>query len=247
MEKILIITGGSKGIGSGAVAAYLKNGYQIYSLARHAEPNGVSGVNQIIVDLTEDGKAEAAMELIFENLNKHDVAFISLINNAGMLGQIAHLENIEPESISKTVTLNTLVPLLLTRLFIQKTKGWNAQKTIVNVSSGAATKPYTGWTVYCATKAALDMMTRTVAAEQEDEVNGVKIIAIYPGVVDTQMQANIRMSNKEDFKTIDRFLALKETGGLATTETVGKQIYAIANDPKIANGSLIHVNDFSIE
>ena len=116
-------------------------------------------------------------------------------------------------------------------------------KQIINISSGAAHKPYYGWTVYCATKAAIDMMTKTIALEQETVPNCLKILAIYPGVVDTQMQAKIRESDKASFPSIDRFLDLKSTNSLANATTVGKQIYDIDHDDAIENGSILRVKE----
>ena len=170
-----------------------------------------------------------------------DIEKITLINNAGTLGKIGRIEAID--DIAQTVALNTIAPLLLTSTFIRLTKNWQAVKHIINISSGAAHKPYYGWTVYCATKAAIDMMTKTIALEQEAVPNGVKILAVYPGVVDTQMQAKIRESDKASFPSIDRFLDLKSTNSLANATTVGKQIYDIDHDDAIENGSILRVKE----
>lgn len=239
MRKILIITGGSKGIGKGIIDAYLADNYYIFSIARSVN-NELTEVNQITFDL---GKTDGIRNLISElisKINANEVEQIILINNAGTLGQIGRIEDIA--DIETTVALNTVTPLLFASSFIALTKNWKAKKHIINISSGAAYKPYYGWTVYCATKAAIDMMTKTIALEQAEVNNGVKIIAIYPGVVDTEMQAKIRKSNKDSFASIDRFLDLKANNALANATTVGKQIFEIDHSD-IANGSLISVNE----
>lgn len=239
MRKILIITGGSKGIGKGIIDAYLADNYYIFSIARSVN-NELSEVNQITFDLSKtDGIRNLISELI-SKINSNEVEQITLINNAGTLGNIGRVEDIA--DIATTVALNTVAPLLLVSSFIALTKNWKAKKHIINISSGAAYKPYYGWTVYCATKAAIDMMTKTIALEQEAVENGVKIIAIYPGVVDTEMQAKIRKSDKDSFASIDRFLDLKANNALANATTVGRQLFEIDNSD-IANGSLISVNN----
>ena len=240
MSKILIITGGSKGIGKGIIEAYLTAGYQIFSIARSTN-NDIKNVNQIAFDLSKIDGVEDLLIKLLKQIIANEVEKITLINNAGTLGKIGRIEDVD--DIAQTVALNTTAPLLLTSTFIRLTKNWQAVKHIINISSGAAHKPYYGWTVYCATKAAIDMMTKTIALEQETVANGVKIISVYPGVVDTQMQAKIRESDKASFASIDRFLELKATNALANATTVGKQIYDIDHDDTIENGSILRVKE----
>ena len=84
-------------------------------------------------------------------------------------------------------------------------------RRVLHISSGAARKPYAGWSVYCATKAALDHHARAV---QEDATPGLRICALAPGVVDTPMQGEIRASSLERFPLRDRFAELQASGGL---------------------------------
>lgn len=240
MAKILIITGGSKGIGKGIMEAYLSEGFQVYSISR-TKKEAINLVSQIEFDLSKTHGIEALLTGVFENIKSTEVEKITLINNAGTLGQIGKIEDIV--DIETTVQLNTVAPLMLTSTFISLTKNWSCEKKIINISSGAAQKPYHGWSIYCATKAAIDMMTKTVAIEQDGVENGVKIIAIYPGVVDTEMQAQIRQSDKKSFANIDRFLELKATNSLANATTVGRQIFAIDQGENVENGALIRVEE----
>lgn len=240
MSKILIVTGGSKGIGKGIIDAYLSEGYQIFSISRTIN-KALNQVNQLIFDLSKADEIDQLLREIFEKFEVKEIEKITLINNAGTLGKIGRIEDVT--DIAQTVSLNTIAPLILTSTFISLTKGWKCKKHIINISSGAAQKPYYGWTVYCATKAAIDMMTKTIALEQESVGNGAKIIAIYPGVVDTEMQAQIRTSDKNSFATIDRFLELKATNSLANATTVGKQIFTIDQDETVENGALIRVEE----
>ena len=241
MKNILIITGGSKGIRKGIIEAYQANDYQIFSIAR-TNGNFVDnkGLTQIQADLIKEEVVNEVLPQIFQQLVPTSIKRIVLINNAGTLGEVGRLENLTTETISSAVKLNTLTPLLLTSVFIALTKGWACEKKIINISSGAAQNPYYGWSVYCATKAALDMMTKVIAAEQETIENGVKIIAIYPGVVDTDMQAQIRQSKRQDFIAIDRFLELKASGSLLNSQTVGEKILEI-DQQEIESGSILRV------
>ncbi len=241
MENIIIITGGSKGIGKGIIEAYQANNYQIFSISRtKGDFENGHEINQILADLSSENTVDDLLPIIFKQLNQNIIKKIVLVNNAGTLGEIGRLENLDSKNLSTAVRLNTLAPLLLTSSFIKITKEWACDKKVINISSGAAQNPYYGWAVYCATKAALDMMTKVVAAEQETVKNGVKIISIYPGVVDTDMQTEIRKHKKEDFIAIDRFLELKESGSLLNPKSVGAKIFDI-DQQELQNGSILRV------
>lgn len=242
MEEVLIITGGSKGIGRGIVDAYLANGTKVFTISRNVNA-GLSKdrVTQIQLDLTETDKIEAELLKVFNLLDKEKVTKLTLINNAGTLGDIAPLEKLNAAIVEQTIKLNTTVPFILSSLFINYFQDWSIRKTIINITSGAALKPYFGWSVYCSSKAAINMLTQTIAVEQAEVKNAVKVLAIAPGVVDTDMQTEIRKSDKSNFKDIERFIALKEDGALNDAETVGKRIFEMDNDNTLQSGSILRV------
>ncbi|RZJ66521.1 MAG: SDR family NAD(P)-dependent oxidoreductase, partial [Flavobacterium sp.] len=139
MENILIITGGSKGIGKGIVSAYLKKGTRIFSIARSADAELTKhGVTQIELDLTEIDKIEPELLRIFSLMAPDKISKITLINNAGTLGKISTLEKLDASVITKTINLNATVPFLCSAVFVAATKDWKAKKSIINISSGAA-------------------------------------------------------------------------------------------------------------
>ena len=242
MKKVLIITGGSKGIGKGIILAYLAEDYQVISISRTINDKlSAKGVTQVAFDLTQINDLQQQFEEIFQFLVEEEIEKITLINNAGSLGQIGPIESLLKAKILEAVNLNTVAPMLTSAAFINLTKGWSARKTIINISSGAAQKPYFGWSVYCSTKAGLDMLTKTIAIEQLEIANGVKVLAVAPGVVDTDMQVEIRKSDKVAFKDVERFLALKADGQLNDVETVGVGVFEIDNDNTIPSGAILRV------
>lgn len=242
MEEVLIITGGSKGIGKGIIDAYLANGAQVFSVSRSVNAElSRNGITQIELDLTQTARLEAEFLKIFGILSKDKVARVTLVNNAGTLGSIGPLEKLDVETIEKTIRLNTTVPFILSSFFIKYFEDCTAKKTIINITSGAALKPYFGWSVYCASKSAINMLSQNIAIEQSEVENGVKVLAIAPGVVDTDMQVEIRKSNKHDFKDIDRFVALKEDGALNDAATVGKSIFEMDHDDSLLSGAILRV------
>lgn len=242
MEKILIITGGSKGLGLGLAKEYHKNGYRIISISRSIIEKFYA-VEQYQCDLSKTETIESVLTEIFSHLDKKTTKALTLINNAGDLGIVNTLENIAPKDIDYTIKVNLIAPLILSSLFIKLSKGWECKKKIINISSGAAINPYESWSLYCASKAGVDMMTKVLAKEQKRLKKGVKIISIYPGIVDTDMQEKARNTPKENFKSVQRFIDFYEHGELFSPEQVAQKIYKLEVAGKLKNGRILDVRN----
>ncbi len=100
---------------------------------------------------------------------------------------------------------------------------------IVNISSGAAYKPYPGWSAYGSSKAAMDQMTRTVAIENNDRP--VNIFAIAPGVFASPMQQKIRSTPVERFPRLQQFVEMHEKGYLADPADIADALVQIGLAP----------------
>ena len=160
------------------------------------------------------------------------------------MGEVDRIENIPIDDIARTFQINTVIPIQLSSLFIHSAKNLKIQKTILTISSGAAQNPVFGWSIYCSSKAAIDHFTRTVGLEQEEIENGVKTISIYPGVVDTDMQTQIRSLKVDAFQSVEKFIAFKENNQLVHPDVVGEEIFQIYSNPNIVSGSILKVNDY---
>jgi benzil reductase ((S)-benzoin forming) len=244
MSKIVIITGGSKGIGKALATCYSDNNYKVFSLSRTINPY-LRAVQQFKIDLTDTKKLKTIVNRIFETLIPEQIKTITLINNAGTLGRISNLENSDLSDIENSVKLNLTVPLQLSALFIKQTHNWTSIKKIINISSGAAVSAYEGWSVYCATKSAIDMFTKVVAKEQDNRVNAVKIWAILPGIVETDMQKKIRKTPESDFKTVERFRDLFNSGHLSKPIDVAKKILKLDVDNRLENGTIFDIRQLN--
>jgi len=244
MDKVLIITGGSRGIGEALVKEYQKNGYKVLSLSRTVHEKFVPlHISQIRIDLRNLHDVEGAVDYIFKDLDTRSVKKITLINNAGTLGVIGPIEKSFSADIQSVIDVNLGAPAVLSAAFIRKTKKLDCDKRIINISSGASTKPYFGWSLYCATKAGLEMLTKSIANEQADVENGVKCIAVIPGVVDTEMQDLIRETDESDFKAVQRFIDLKNNQQLSDPAEVAKRIFKVDQNTSIGNGEIVSVRE----
>lgn len=245
MGKVLIITGGNKGIGHGICEAYKHHGYRIISISRsQLFSEDPDQVNYIQFDLGQTKQLTALIEMIFKGLNKHDISKITLVNNAATTGPIRRFEENSSSDIEKVISLNLVAPLMLASRFIQFTDGWKSRRHIINISSGAAVRPLAGMSTYCVSKAAIDMLTRSIALEQEKNNKDFKIISVYPGLVDTEMQAGIRMSDSSHFPEVKAFREFKRNGSLAAKYDVGKEIYEIDHNNQIDNGSILDLDEY---
>ncbi|CAM1341053.1 SDR family NAD(P)-dependent oxidoreductase [Tenacibaculum amylolyticum] len=241
MNNVIIITGGSKGIGQALVEKYSTEKYIVFSLSRSTTK--MLDATYISVDLLQIEEAKSVFKTLLNHIKKIDLSSITLINNAGRLGEISNLEHIPSEDIHQSILLNTTIPLIFSSLFIKEFSDLNCKKQIINISSGAAKKPYTGWSVYCSSKAALDMMTATIAEEQKDIKNNVKCFGIRPGVVDTNMQSQIRETNISNFKNVQRFIDLKNNNELYTPKFVAERIFYLDTNEKLQNGTTIDLRE----
>ncbi len=237
-----IITGASKGIGRAIAEELLKdeNNFVV----------GVSRTNSINhpnyryqpLDFSDIPAVEHNLQKVF--LPYADAERLVLINNAGVLGDIGYVgEGMPNERFEFVFDVNVIVPAMLMNTFLQVYQQLQVPKVIVNISSGAGKYPVDGWASYCASKAALDMLSMTVQKEQEVRGNNVKVYALSPGVVDTAMQEHIRESDAERFSNVERFREYKASGALASPEEVGSKIIQFLHNTDNYNEVIVDVRN----
>jgi benzil reductase ((S)-benzoin forming) len=245
-KNYIIITGASKGIGEGITKALLTKNNHLICIARSENENLISGASKlgvlidfILYDLAHTTDIEDLMETVFAKINKKDVEKLILINNAGVLHPVGPIESCDSSQIQNHISINLVAPMLLTKEFIKLSKGWKCDKRVMNISSGAATNPYFGWSSYCSGKAGLNMLTRCVALEQEREDYPVKIISLAPGIIETNMQKAIRSTTEEQFPLRSKFVEFKEKGKLVDPEVSGKKISEVILGDNFKNGDML--------
>ncbi|EKF36072.1 (S)-benzoin forming benzil reductase [Bacillus xiamenensis] len=230
--RISIVTGGSKGFGLALVKRLLSRGDHVFTSARSAAPISHPHLTHTQVDLTDEEAAAKWLQDILSSQTLEKADDILFVNNAGMVTPIKRVGQGGQDTLHRHYTLNLMMPVLLSHMFVRETQSFKGKKTIVHLSSGAAKNPYKGWSAYCSSKAGLDMFMRTLHEEQQDEAHPITTFSFSPGTIDTDMQGEIRKASKQDFEQIERFQQLYETGTLKSPDEVaGILLDLLADEP----------------
>ena len=201
-DKVVFITGASRGIGAATGRAFAEAGAkvalvarsraQIDALAKEIGPSAMA-VSCDVAVYSEMVAAIAETEAAFGPL---DV----FIGNAGLLDPISHLVDADPDAWGKTIDVNlkgvfngmrAVMPSMIAR----------GEGTIITISSGAAHGPVEAWSSYCSSKAGAYMLTRCADKEARDK--GLRILGLSPGTVATDMQRDIKASGVNPISQLD--------------------------------------------
>lgn len=195
-EPVIIVTGGSKGIGSAICRAAGAAGYKV-ALTYKGDASGAEAVAREIeaaggkaLIVQADVANEADIIRLFETV---DVAFGApdvLVNNAGGVGKLGRVEAIEAAMLTELLAINVTGSFLCCREAVRRmsTKKGGRGGVIVNLSSLAATLGGAGeWVHYAATKGAIDSLTIGLAREVAGE--GIRVVAVAPGLIETGLHA----------------------------------------------------------
>jgi NAD(P)-dependent dehydrogenase (short-subunit alcohol dehydrogenase family) len=225
-----IVTGHTHGLGAAITLDLLHRGIPVLGLARSSSSNVEhrfpSLFQQARLWLDDSEALSSWLDTPVLSAFLANCTDAILINNAGSVQPVGPLESQDPAAVASAIALNVAAPLMLAAAVVQATKG--KQRRIVHISSGAGRSAYPGWSVYCATKAALDHHARAVALDAQQ---GVRICSLAPGIVDTAMQAEIRATPEERFPMRQRFVDLQRNGDLASPADAATSIveYILSN------------------
>lgn len=230
------ITGTSSGIGNALAKECLQRGHQVVGISRR---HTIEHPNYVHLNYTL--KDYDSYHLINFDRNKRADEMV-LVNNAGWIGDIKPLGKISPDHLERAYQINLVAPTILSKLFIDQTRTNNGRKTILNISSGAARYPVASWSTYCASKAGLEMLTQVMALDHPD----IRFLSVSPGIVDTEMQGEIREMSEEDFPDVERFKSYKKYNKLTSARTVALKLLDMLSNPEKAPDIVCSLRDYQI-
>lgn len=241
-KSLLILTGHTKGLGKAILDKFLTlENFQIVAISRTGSDISGSRFTEIQMDLNDLAALEANLSQLFP---EGEFEKVILINNAGAIGEVKSVGKLHPKGIRQAMNLNLLAPMILTDAFFKAYSNLQGEKLICNISSGAAHKPLPGWAEYCSSKAGLAMFSK-VAAEDLREL-GFRVFSLAPGIIDTEMQAEIRMADKSDFPALERFAKYKSEGHLSSAEEVAEKVFYLLNNPELFQEVIQDVRNFDL-
>ncbi len=240
-SSLVWITGASSGLGAALTRTVPLPEPHIIDLSRSG---GTPGAEHVAADLaTPQGWHDVAVHFSqrLAGFNGERVAFV---HAAGTLTPIGFAGEVDDVAYEHNVVLNSAAPQVLGHAFIRAVRdaGFGGRADLVMLSSGAARKPYPGWSSYSAGKAAVDAWVRAVGQEQDARGGRIHVISATPGTVATPMQAEIRETPEERFPARQKFIDLYESGSLRDPDDAAAALWGLL-DEDLDNGAIVDIRD----
>jgi NAD(P)-dependent dehydrogenase (short-subunit alcohol dehydrogenase family) len=249
-RHLTILTGASRGMGHAMAEQLLAAGHDLLCISRKTSDDLAAKAAQAgrqceqwPQDLARAENAAARLETWLKSQDSTGVASVTLINNAGMIPRIAPIGDIPAADLAEAMRVDLEAPMLLTGAFLRATAGWQAQRRVLNISSGLGRRAMASQGPYCAAKAGLDHFTRCVALEEEKQPNGARVCSLAPGVIDTDMQVQLRGADAQQFPDRGNFVGMKEKGMLTAPPEAAARVLAYLARPDFGSNPVGDVRD----
>jgi len=235
-SHLFVITGASRGMGAAIAAQLLQPGHTVLGISRRSDETlaaraAAAGATceQWTADLTAPADVASRLQAWLAAFDTQRFESVSLLNNAAALARSGHIEDCDDAELASALRVGLEAPVLLSAAFLRATRGWRASKRVLNISSGLGRRAMAGQATYCAVKAGLDHFSRVLALDEAQRENGAAVVSLAPGVIDTDMQAQLRGADAAGFPEKGFFVDLKEKGQLTSPEAAAARVLAYLN------------------
>ncbi|MBL0419998.1 SDR family NAD(P)-dependent oxidoreductase [Ramlibacter sp. AW1] len=209
----------------------LHSKHELLCIARHPRPELEAEATALGVrceqwahDLARPDAVAARLEGWLMQRGDAGLASITLINNAAVIPPAAPLAEIPIRELSDALRVDLEAPLLLTSAFLRATAAWAVPRKVLNISSGLGRRAMGSQATYCAAKAGMDHFTRCLALEEARSSNGARVCSLAPGVIDTDMQVQLRSADVNAFPDRQGFVGLKQQGVLTAPDDAAARV-----------------------
>ena len=250
LPHLTIITGASRGMGLAMARQLLQSGDTVLCISRTAQTaleQQALDTGATLLQWTHDLADGAALSIRLEawlgDMAGTAWASASLINNAGMIARIGPLSASDPLDLARVLRVGLEAPIQLTAAFLRATEGWTGHRKVLNISSGLGRRAMASQAGYCAAKAGMDHFTRCAALEEALKPQGARLCSLAPGVIDTDMQVQMRTADSSDFPDHASFLGLKANGSLTSPDEAARRLLTYLARPDFGANPVADVRD----
>ena len=247
---LTILTGASRGMGLALAQQLLARGGTLLTLSRsvnetlaaEAQARGATLV-QWSADLADGAIVAERLAGWLAAQPQGAFGAVTLINNAGVIPRIGPLGDADPGDLAHALRVGLEAPMALTAAFLHATAAWPVPRKVLNISSGLGRRAMASQAGYCAAKAGMDHFTRCLALEEALKPDGARVCSLAPGVIDTDMQVQLRGAASTAFPDVGNFIGLKDKGLLTSPQAAATQVLAYLNRPDFGANPVADVRD----
>lgn len=254
-RHLCILTGASRGMGQAMARQLIAPDTLLLCISRRtddalavqARAAGAT-LEQWQQDLTDTIGAAQRLGQWLAQLEHGTLTSATLINNAGVIPRIGPLDQCPTEELANALRVGLEAPMQLTSSFLRETgrwvdAGWRGNRKVLNISSGLGRRAMASQAPYCAAKAGMDHFTRCSALDEAGKPHGARLVSLAPGVIDTDMQVQLRSGDPAAFPDRDRFVELQRQGQLSSPEDAARRVLAWLARPDFGQEPVADVRD----
>jgi NAD(P)-dependent dehydrogenase (short-subunit alcohol dehydrogenase family) len=249
-QNLYILTGASRGMGLAMAQQLLQAGHSVLCISRKTnaelEPlaqNAGAHLTQWSQDLAQGVAASERLGTWLSRQKTGAWASVTLINNAGVIPRIGPMSQADPADLGHALRVGLEAPMQLTAAFLAATEAWELPRKVLNISSGLGRRAMASQAGYCAAKAGMDQFTRCLALEEALKPMGAKVCALAPGVIDTDMQIQLRGADASAFPDQAGFIQLKAGGQLTSAVDAAARILVFLARPDFGDNPVADIRD----
>lgn len=234
--RLVILTGASRGLGAAMAEQLLAPDTTLLCISRGVHPTlSVKAADRGATliewqyDLSDASAVVPALSSWLAGINSAGLTHAVLINNAAVIPTPGATDDADLPELLRALRVGLEAAVLLTAVFLKATRTWSADRRVLHISSGLGRRAMAGSAVYCAAKAGLDHHARAVALDEAHRAatghaTAARIVSLAPGVIDTDMQRQLRGADPATFAHQESFAQLHARGQLTSPADAARAV-----------------------
>lgn len=250
--ELFIVTGASRGMGEAIARQLLAPNHVVIGISRRTSASLTAAAKaghaleqweqDLALPVEAAERLQAWLEQEFQSQPAGRFAAATLINNAGVIAKPGPVDEASLAELSNALRVGLEATLLLSSAFLRATAALGGRRRILNISSGLGRRAMAGSAAYCAAKAGMDNLSRAMALDEAVRGEaGAKIVSLAPGIIDTDMQSDLRAGDPGRFPDHAVFVGFKESGALDSPDQAAAKVLRFLARPDFGTDVLADV------